>query len=67
MRTMQSAFGVRGPGMRMGRDLTAELLRSTGFQDPVLVRPTASVADTRKVRGVQPGDSAHVPACCYDM
>ncbi len=31
------------------RELDAELLRSTGFQEPILVHPTASVADTRKV------------------
>lgn len=31
------------------RDLTADLLKSTGFQDPILVKPGASVARTREV------------------
>ena len=31
-------------------ELTVELLRSTGFQDPVLVSAKASLARTREVR-----------------
>lgn len=31
------------------RDLTADLLRSTGFQDPILVRPCESIAATHEV------------------
>ena len=31
-------------------ELTADLLRSTGFQDPVLVSAKASLARTREVR-----------------
>ncbi len=31
------------------RDLTVEFLRSTGFQDPLLVRAEEGLSDTRKV------------------
>lgn len=37
----------------LSRDLTADLLRSTGFQDPILVKPCENIAVTHEASALR--------------